>query len=493
VKVPLLYGTRVAVVDAADEDIVLIPPAPAEAIDDVGAAVRDALRFPLAGEPLEALVTPGGRATIVIEPPALPIPTSATDPRAAAIAATVAELVRLGVASERQTLFVAGGLARRTAQRELEALVPPDLARRFHGRVEVHDAEGDELVPVDGVRVHRALLETDLVVCVTAAETVLAGGPAALLAGADPTALRAAHAESLLEPRTSSGWAAAVALERVLARRMPVVGVSLAVNHPHFSGPVHGYPYDPEALERVASSPLRPVFGLLPASVRARVFRSLRAEASAAAVYAGPPSVAHAEALLRAVDLRGRRLEAPLDAVCIGVPRLTPYLPRERPNPLLAAFLAFGLALRLWRDSPPLAEDGTVILVHRFHRHFSHPTQQPYRAFFAAARFGRESAELQPAEEAAARDERAIEQYRAGRTCHPLLPFADWDACAPALERAGSVLVAGCRDAVAARQLGFVPVHGIGPALAMARARGGGSARIGFLVAPPYFPLIVAS
>ena len=61
-RVPLLAGTRVAVVDAADTDVVLTPPPPGEAIDDVGAAVRDALRFPLAGEPLEALVTPGGRA-----------------------------------------------------------------------------------------------------------------------------------------------------------------------------------------------------------------------------------------------------------------------------------------------------------------------------------------------------------------------------------------------------------------------------------------------
>ena len=58
-------------------------------------------------------------------------------------------------------------------------------------------------------------------------------------------------------------------------------------------------------------------------------------------------------------------------------------------------------------------------------------------------------------------DERAIDAYRSGRTCHPLLPFADWAGCAPALGRLGSVVVAGCRDAVAARQLGFVPVRNL--------------------------------
>ena len=96
------------------------------------------------------------------------------------------------------------------------------------------------------------------------------------------------------------------------------------------------------------------------------------------------------------------------------------------------------------------------------------------------------------AERAAAGDERALAEYRAGRSCHPLLPFADWDGCRPALDRLGAVLVAGCRDATAARQLGFVPTHGVGAALAMARGRAGGSPRIGFLLAPPYFPLRVS-
>jgi hypothetical protein len=54
------------------------------------------------------------------------------------------------------------------------------------------------------------------------------------------------------------------------------------------------------------------------------------------------------------------------------------------------------------------------------------------------------------------------------------------------------VLVAGCRDATAARQLGFVPTHGIGAAIAMAQGRAEREARIGFVLAPPYFPLQVS-
>ena len=495
-RIPLLAGTRVLVAEAPDDAVVLQPPPPGEAILDVAAGVRDALRFPLAGEPLEELVPPGGRATIVVEPPALPIPGSAHDPRQLAFAEAVDELARLGVPSERQTLLVAGGLARRLSRHELETLVTPQLARRFHGGVDVHDVERPDLVEVgrlDGtpLRVHPALLETDLVLSVTSAETVVHGGPAALLAAAGPEALRTAAAPSLLETSSAAGWETAVELERALSSRVPVVGASLALNHPRLGGSFHGYPYEPESLERVARSPARRLYGLLPGALRARVLKSLRSELTVAAAFAGPPSVAHAEALLRAIEARSTPLAAPLDALVVGIPRATPYLPRERPNPLLAATLGLGFALRLWRDEFPLVLGGTAVLAHGFQRTFAHPTQQPYRAFFGAIRSGRDAESLAKAEQDAAADERAMEAYRAGRTCHPLLPFADWAACQPALSRLGSVLIAGCRDAVAARQLGFVPTHGIGPALDMVAGRAGRDARVGFLLAPPYFPLEV--
>jgi hypothetical protein len=497
-RVPLLAGSRLAVVDAPDDALLLRPPAPGSPIADVRAAVRGALRFPLAGEPLEALAPRGGHATIVVEPPALPIPGAERDPRQDAIAVAVDELERLGIPSGYQTILVAGGLARRLDPRRLEGLFSPEFARRFHGHVEVHDVERDDLVELGRsgnvpLRVHPALVNTDLVLTVTTAETILHGGPAALLAAGDSEAIRAAGAYSLLETAASQGWRLAVDLERELARRVPLIGASLVLNHPRLGGALRGYPYDAEAVERIARSPARYVFGALPSRIRGAVLRSLPSELTAAAAFAGPPSVAHAEALLRGVELRSAELDAPLDVLFVGIPAATPYLPREPPNPLLAAYIGLALALRLWRDAFPVVEGGTVVLLHRFRRHFAHPTQQPYRAFFGAARFGREPDALTAAERAAASDPRALDAYRSGRTCHPRLPFADWAACQPTLDRLGAVLVAGCRDDVAARQLGFVPAHGYGAALAMAQGRAGESARIGFLLSPPYFPLRVGA
>jgi Lactate racemase N-terminal domain len=496
-RVPLLAGSRVVVVNAPADAELVAPPPPVEPIADVAAAVADALRFPLSGDPLGRLAPRGGRATIVVEPPSLPLPGANRDPRQTAIAATVAELERSGIPIERQTLLVAGGLARRAGRAELELLVSPEFARRFRGQVVVHDAENPDLVHLGDegrvpLRVNRALVETDLVVTVTAAETVLHGGPAALLAGAGADALRAAGSYSLLETAASQGWRLGVAVERALTQRVAVLGVSLALNNPTLAGALHGYPYEPEALERLLRLPGRRIFSALPSVVRQRILAGVPRLLTATAAFGGPPSVAHAEALLRAVESRSASLASPLDTLVMGIPRVTYHLPREAPNPLLAAGLALGVALRLWRESFPIVDGGTLVLVHPFRRRFAHPTQAPYRALFGALRTGiREPDELADAERAVAADARAIAAYRSGRSCHPLLPFVDWAGCAPALSRLGAVLVAGCRDATAARLLGFVPTHGIGAALAMARGRSPEGSSTGFLLSPPYFPLRV--
>jgi hypothetical protein len=493
-RIPLLADARIVVAEPGENDVVLRPPPQRDMIHDVGQAARDALAFPLAGEPLEALVTPGGTATIVLEQPSHPIPAAPTGPRHVAIAAVGDELERLGV--KQVTILVAGGLLRRTSPREIGTLVPPGFRRRFRGRVIVHDAEADDLVELgrDGnvpLRVNRALVETDLVVTVTAAETVVHGGPGVFVAAGGREALRAAGGVSLLETTGSQGWRLARELEKRLQERVPLTGVSLALNLPRVAGPFAGYPHDEAAIERMLRSRVRRVFQFAPAPMRQRVLDRMPRELTAAAVYGGTPSVAHAEALLRGTVFKGVELDEPVDALVIGIPPTTPWMPRERPNPVSAAYLGLGLALRLWRNAPPIAQGGTAILVHPFTRRFPRPTQTPYRALFYDARTARDIGAMREAEDAAVHDEAAIAEYRAGRSCHPLQPFAEWSACDTAAHRLGAVLIAGCRDAQAARQLGFVPVHGLGAALEMARGRG--ATRIGYLVSPPYFPIAVGS
>src|SRR5438445_4249785 len=113
-RIPLLSGSRLVVVSPPAGATVLRPPPPSDdPLADVVAAVRDALRFPLSGPPLGELAPRGGRATILLELPTLPLPGAGSDPRQDALAATVAELSRIGIPHRRQTILVAAGLARK--------------------------------------------------------------------------------------------------------------------------------------------------------------------------------------------------------------------------------------------------------------------------------------------------------------------------------------------------------------------------------------------
>jgi hypothetical protein len=494
VRVPLASGSRLSLVTLPDDAVLLAPPPPLDALVDVGAAVAEALRYPLAGPSLREIAPSGGRATVVVQPPALPLPSVAEDPRRDALAAVLDALAAAGIAPDRQTVLVAGGLGRRAGRRELEGLMRRDRARAFRGHVAVHDCEAEDLVRIElGGRahlVHPALVETDLVVTVGAGETALSGGASALLDACGPSTIRAATASSLLEPSASAGWRLAGSLEAELRRRVPLVGLSLVLDRPRLAGRYHGYPWDPAARRAVSRSPVRRIVNAAPAALRRWLVGRASYELGAVAALAGLPSVAHAEALVRGSVVLGTRLERPLDTIVVPLGHTGLGLPREPLNPITAATLGLGHALRLWRDRPPLAEGGTVVLLHPFNRVMGHGPQAPYRTLFAALRDGGPP-RLRAVEAAAARDRRAVTAYRTGAAPHPRLPFADWDACATVLARAGAVIVGGCRDAGAARALGLVPSHSAATALAMARGLSGDEGSLGVLLGPPYPRVVV--
>lgn len=496
-RIPLLAGSRVQLVTVDDDAVLLAPPAPLETLADVADATAGALRYPLSGPPLGDLVTPGGRATIVVEPPTLPLPGAAVDPRQEALASVIDELERLGMPRERHTVLVAGGLERRAGRTALEALLRPVRARDFHGAVAVHDCTSEELRSLetgDGttVRLSPMLLDADLLVTVTAAETSDRGGAAALVQATGAETIRALPAAaSLLAPSASPIAALGGEIEEALSRRLAIAGVSLVLDHPRLTGRYRDYPWSEEAVRAAARSPLRRPLNAMPHGLRDAILQRQPRDLQAAGALAGLPSVAHAEALLRGIALRGAHLERPVDTLVVPLPWKALHQPREPLNPITVASVALGLAVRLWRDEAPLVPGGTIVLLHDFGRTFGHGPQAPFRALFDALRNAQEPERLAAREQVAGDDRRALAAYREGRAPHPLLPYADWSACGPALERAGCVIVGGCRDARAARALGFVPSHNATTALEMARGLAGGTHRLGVLLGPPYAPLLV--
>ena len=255
-RIPLLSGSRMPLVTVDDDAILLLPPPPLDPLQDIAAAVGEALRYPLSGPRLGDLVTRGGRAVIVVEPRSLPLPGAPIDPRQHAVAAVIDQLDRLGMPADKHTILIAGGLERRARRSAVEGVLRPIRARDYRGAVEIHDATSADLriLELSGgepVRIHGALLDADLVVCVTAAETSERGGACALLgACAAETIASVGPAPSLLAPSLSPTGRLAGRIEAALARHTAVTGVSIVLDHPRLTGTHRGYPSTPTSRDR---------------------------------------------------------------------------------------------------------------------------------------------------------------------------------------------------------------------------------------------------
>ena len=287
-RIPLLSGSRVPLVTVDDDALLLLPPPPLDPLRDVAAAVGEALRYPLSGPRLADLVTRGGRVAIVVEPRSLPLPGAPIDPRQQAVAAVIDELERLGMPAERHTILIAGGLERRAGRRELEGVLRPMQARATSA---ARSPSTTPRAPTCArsssparhpVRIHGSLLDADLVVCVTAAETSERGGACALLgACAAEDIASVGPAPSLLAPSLSPTGVLAGRIAAALARRDAVTGVSIVLDHPRLTGRYRGYPSSPRALAALARSPLRRLSTRSPGALRDVALQQLGRELTA--------------------------------------------------------------------------------------------------------------------------------------------------------------------------------------------------------------------
>ncbi len=126
-RVTLAYGRHGLEVELPDHADV-VEPKDLPGLPDEAAALRRALREPLAGPPLRALVPPGARVGIVICDVTRPMPSWRVLP----------VLLEELPPSTRVTLFVATGTHRACTPAELEAMLGPELARSLP--IVQHDA-----------------------------------------------------------------------------------------------------------------------------------------------------------------------------------------------------------------------------------------------------------------------------------------------------------------------------------------------------------------
>jgi hypothetical protein len=427
-------------------------PAALQPLDDLDAAVHEALARPLGLPRIRDLVRPGGAVAIAFDDATVPFHGPI---RTVAIRAVLEELDTAGVARSNVTLICANALHRKFRTEELGRIIGDDLVREFGSRLVCHDAE-DRANLVDlgttspggyPVELHRLAIESDLLVYVNARYIRgFCGGWKSVCVGLSTY-------KSIKLHHTPDGMSMAVHGNKMHAM-LDEMGA------------------------HVESTTGRRVFKI--DTVAANPFATAR-------VFAG--SVAetqrHALATLAAMFPPRRTVARdPVDVFVYGVPDTSPYAVFSYPNPILT-LVSYGLGY-LGGMIEGLGRPGCTVIMatpapdrwddvhHPSYREVWERilprTRDPYRIMH------------EHADAFAARPD-YIEKYRHAFAFHPVHGIM---ACYPLkrLQRIGRVIVAGPADPAVPRHLGFDVAASVEEALHRAEAIHGPSCSIAWIRQP---------
>jgi nickel-dependent lactate racemase len=249
VRVQLAYGRHGTSVQVPGEAEVVLP-VDLPVLDDEPAAIAEALRRPLAGPPLSALVGPHTEVAVVFPDLTRPMPNRTVLPP------LLEELARAGVPDSHITLLCATGTHRQATSEEMAELVGPDVVGRYS--IVDHDATSDEheqVGVVDGVAVllQREYVRADVRIVTGFVEphffAGFSGGPKAVCPGlaATETILEAHHPRRIADARatfvTRAGNPVHDFVRAATALAPPQLSVDVAINRARrvtavFAGPL---------------------------------------------------------------------------------------------------------------------------------------------------------------------------------------------------------------------------------------------------------------
>lgn len=472
---------------------VIYPNEPLVPIDDVEAAIDDALLHPVGDQdPLPALLRAGMKLTIAFDDISLPLPPmQRPDIRQRIIERVLDHAAAAGV--DDVEIIAALALHRRMTEDELRHAVGDRVYDAFapHGLLYNFDAEDPDQLTHLGTTDHgeevvlsKRAVDSDLLVYVNINLVTLDGGHKSVATGLSPyQALRHHHnvhtmrrSRSFMDPDNSElhtrNWRQG---RLIKSSGLNIFQIETTLNTDTFGAPfgfLQKREWEWTLRDRALFSSTQAALKPMPWSARRRIFHSILAPYGVTSVQAGEVEAVHAQTIEHCHRQQRVHVEGQSDVLTMGLPYLGPYNVNSILNPILVACLGLGYFFNLYRGKPLVREGGVVIMGHPNVPDF-HPVHHPsYIDFFEEVLADSTDPEVIEAkyERRYAEDEWYRHLYRTSYAYHGVHPFYMWYWCSHALQHLGGgdhVIVMG-GDPDTTRRLGFRPASTLQDALEMA-------------------------
>ncbi len=441
---------------------------PLPALPDPAQAVRDALKSPIAHDPLSKLVSSKSRVTIAFDDPIGYVPQQKTpDFREVAIKVLLEELNGLGVDPYNIRLVCAIGLHRKWTTRELSTVIGEEIAYKFGpSKLFNHDAEDKDNVIFLGetkrnqeVEVNRLVADSDQLIYVSHPWSPFNGGWKSVVVGLSTyRSIRHHHrpfpraaGRSTMDPERSA-----------FPRLLNEMG---------------------EVIEKELAKKGRRVL-IIEGTVNNAIPQEL------VQVVAGHPPETHVKSLEVLQKQQVVHVKGQSDVVVYGLGNnRDPYSKLSIINPILVRNLALSYSFGLFQNIPLVKQGGIVIVCHPCRKQFDAVKYPSYVEMFEKLiPYTQDPFELWElyAEEYAHRPE-FVHKYRYGYGFHGVHPLILWGQGAYGLRHVSKVFLAGATDFEVARMLGFEPFASVEEAMSEAESLLGKNCSVTYVDMPESF------
>lgn len=454
----------------------LYPPPPLAPHADARAAIREAFDKPVNFEPLDVLLKPGMKLTVVFDDLSLPLPPmESPDIREMAFEII---LEKCAMKSVEDIHFIAAtNLHRKMTPAELKHAVGKKIYDRYAPKqLYNHDSEDPEGVSFLGktdkgeeVWCNRRVAESDLVIYVNINFVSMDGGHKSLSTGVtnfktvvqnhDPETLLNVH--SLMDPPHSHLHHSCKRINRVIESKVKVFHLETVLNndtYPWFLKYLQKKEKDWSALDRLRFQATRISMNLLPLKLRRKIYDSILAPYKLVEANGGEVEAVHERTLKRVYEQQLVRVEGQTDIFVFGLPNFTPYSVNSVLNPILFVCMTLGYMFNMYLGRPVIKKGGVMVIAYPLDYEFNvehHPSYKDFYDEFLTKTL--EPREINTHENVRryATNPKYLKAFREGFAFHGYHPFTTWNWASVGLKHVGKVIVVGARNPNVVKTLGF--------------------------------------